>query len=462
MKPAAATSAPNASRAVTSTRLAAGGGEPAQPPGFVLAGPQARVARPEAAGPALDGRPFPGRGHGVLEVGRERDRLGVLLRSKRLGPLARDRGVELVGRVRELLDAVLDQPVGDRLQVEPEPLDRLEHRLGLLDPLGQRRRDAAVVAEGVDGLRRHGVDRVAPDQGLDVEHVGVGGVLRPRRRPQQPLRGGAGGEHRLPPRRRDHLEVSLVGDLGVGDRDLAPQRGERVGRRVAGLDPGVDGVVDLGVDAADEEAGDAGDQRDVAAAGVQSFQAREVGFRHGQIGVEPEQQRDVDVDPLADQLADGGRAGLGAGNLDHQIRPIDRAPEPPRLGDGPQAVHGQVRRDLEADEAVAAVQAVVDRAQLVGRLADVGDGQLVEQAARIGVAVLQHVLDRGVVVGAVADRFLEDGGVGGDALDAVLLDEAHEVAVREDAALDEIEPDSLASLAELKHRIGHRSASRSS
>ena len=82
-----------------------------------------------------------------------------------------DRAIELVGGLGELLDPVLDQLVGDALEVEAEPLGGGQHRLGLVDPLVSVRRT------GRGRGRRpwssaDGVDRLRADQRLDVEHVG--------------------------------------------------------------------------------------------------------------------------------------------------------------------------------------------------------------------------------------------------------------------------------------------------
>ena len=77
---------------------------------------------------------------------------------------------------------------------------------------------ASIVAVG------HGVDRVGADELVDVERVGVGGVLGRRRRPQRALHLGALRGQRLPAGAGERLEEELVGQLGLGDGGLAPQR----------------------------------------------------------------------------------------------------------------------------------------------------------------------------------------------------------------------------------------------
>ena len=115
----------------------------------------------------------------------------------------------------------------------------------------------AVVLEGAQGRLGHRVHGGRPDQVVDVEQVGVGRVLGRGRRPQRPLHAGALGPQRLPALAGEGAVEVLVGHLGLGHGRLAPQ-GEDGG--VAGLPTGqgLEAAVDLGVDPADEEGGDAG------------------------------------------------------------------------------------------------------------------------------------------------------------------------------------------------------------
>src|SRR5439155_23111083 len=103
------------------------------------------------------------------------------------------------------------------------------------------------------------------------------------------------------------------------------------------------------------------------------FLASEIGFCGRLVSAQVEEEGDVDVDPLTDQLPDGGHALGGAGNLDHQVRTAHGAPEAPPLGDRALRVARQVGGDLQADVAVAALRLVVDRAADVGGGADVVD-----------------------------------------------------------------------------------------
>ncbi len=240
----------------------------------------------------------------------------------------------------------------------------------------------------------------------------------------------------------------LVGELGVGDRDLALQRFEpRLFRGIGGSgDALVERLVDERVDAADEEARHTRDLVRVAAFPGEGFEPAHIGL--GDLGIDllREQEGDVDVDALADQGADGRQPGLGAGHLDHQILAPDLAPQPARLLDRLMRLQRQIGRDFEADEAVAPLGLVIDRAQRVGALLDVADRQLLEQGAGVEVAVLLRRRDQLVVIVAVADRLFEDRRVRGDPAQPVIGDQLGQLPGLQQFAADEIEPHRLADI----------------
>ncbi len=67
---------------------------------------------------------------------------------------------------------------------------------------------------------------------------------------------------------------------------------------------------------------------------------------------------------------------------------------------------------------------------------------------RAGMRVVE--LGQGFVIGgAVAHRLLEDRRVGGDAGQAVLVDQLLQAAFGEELAVDEVEPDGLAQCGEI-------------
>ncbi len=79
--------------------------------------------------------------------------------------------------------------VDDVVVVDPGGLEVVEHLARAVDVLVEHvRTDLAVVEHRLDGLARHRVHGVGPDELLDVDHVAVLGVLGRRRRPQAALR----------------------------------------------------------------------------------------------------------------------------------------------------------------------------------------------------------------------------------------------------------------------------------
>ena len=111
-----------------------------------------------------------------------------------------------------------------------------------------------------------------------------------------------------------------------------------------GLEPLAEQGVDRRVDAADEEAGHAGHVAQVAALGGAFLEPGDVGARHLLVSLLREQQRDVDVDPFADQWLDRRNAFGRRRHFDHDVRPVDLPPQPAGLGERP----GGVARQIEA------------------------------------------------------------------------------------------------------------------
>src|SRR5215218_2683457 len=151
---------------------------------------------------------------GIARTLRRRAREGLAL--------AGDLAQELRERVGELLDALALERQRDVVVIDAGVAQRVERGLRPVDVLldGQAA-DLAVVLEGLDRLLGHRVDRVAPDQLLDVQHVAVVGVLRRRRCPQAPLRRGALVGQRVPALAGERPQVGLIRELRVGHRRTA-------------------------------------------------------------------------------------------------------------------------------------------------------------------------------------------------------------------------------------------------
>ena len=332
--------------------------EPAQPFVLVGSGPHRFVVLPEPSD-FRRGSPLFGRALDRLaDIAAEAERLPVEPCAEHGGALVRDRAVELVGGIREQLDAVLDQFGRDRIERDAGPFELGEDVSRVLDIFLEAVARLAVIAEGVERRRRHGVDRVGADQLLDIEHVAIVLVLGAGRGPQQPLRFCAPGRKLVPARPGKQLLVFLIGELRVGDGDLALQRGQPL--LLAGIvgagDLLVELLVDRAVDAADEEARDARDMGGIAAGLDVFFQSREICLGDLDIDLLREQQRDVDADAFADQMLDRGKAFRCRRHLHHQVLAADVIPEPLGLGDGALGIHREIRRDLQADKAVVAVE----------------------------------------------------------------------------------------------------------
>src|SRR5262249_8290335 len=93
---------------------------------------------------------------------------------------------------------------------------------------------------------------------------------------------GAVGRKRVPAFAGEQPQITLIGELGIGDRDLAFERGEAslFVRIVGACDLFIKLLVDLGINAADKEARDARDPRNLSALGGQLFKC-------GLIGLDP-------------------------------------------------------------------------------------------------------------------------------------------------------------------------------
>jgi hypothetical protein len=349
---------------------------------------------------------------------------------------------ERVEGVDEGGEAVLLELLGHGLQVDADLCELTDEGAALVQALFQSRLDAAVVADGRVGRGRDGVDRLGADEVIDVKHVGVVGVLRPRRGPEAPLHLRA-----LRLQRREALAVEyllelLVGELRVGDGRPAAEAFEPLllfGRRGVPrlvFEVGVDGRVH----ARDEEAGDRGDAVDVLPLGRAPFEPPDEGFRHLLVVLDGEDHRDVDVDAAVGRLLDGRQSLLRRGDFNHHVLAPDALEQPRGLVYRPLRVVGELGADFEADVAVEPAGLVVDRLQGVGGVGDVFDDEVFVNLAH-ALARLDEPAQLLVVVGRAGDGLLEDGRVRGDAAQVVLLDLLPQVAGREHGAADVVVPD---------------------
>src|SRR3954467_14643115 len=338
---------------------------------------------------------------------------------------------QLVPGVDELLHALLLEHPEDVVEVDAGVGDRLHHGGGVVGGLLHRRAGLPVVRVGLHGLLRHRVHGAGGDELGDVHRVRVLRVLHARRRPQRPLRARSLGLQRPPPVGGEDLLVGLVGQPGV--RDARPALERRVG---AGL---VQPLVDLGVDAGHEERRDRRDALQRSALLQALLQPGQVGLHDRPVALEAEDEGDVDTDAAGDAGGDGRQAGLGRGDLDVQVRPVDQPPQVRGLGSGGVGVVCQARGDLEGHPAVTGGH-LRDRGEQVTGVADIGRR---DRAQRLLDA---HPADREgvqlVVVGLrPADRRGEDVRVRGDPDDRVLVHEGLQVAGADAVPREVVQPD---------------------
>ena len=102
-----------------------------------------------------------------------------------------------------------------------------------------------------------------------------------------------------------------------------------------------------------------------------------------------------------------GMPSRRAGDLDHDVGAVQRAEQGAGGIDGGLRFVGQLRRDLQGDEAVAAFRAVVDGAEDVGRHLDVLHHQRLVDVVHV-LALGDELADGGVVVDAGGDGLIED------------------------------------------------------
>ena len=137
-----------------------------------------------------------------------------------------------------------------------------------------------------------------------------------------------------------------------------------------------------------------------------------------------------------------GNPRLGRGDLDHQVRALDPAPELLGLRDRGVRVTGEVGRHLHRHEAVGAIGVAVHAGEQLARVAYVVDHERPVGVLGGDVAELAKLL---VVIGARAHCLLEDRRVRRDAADAVVLEQLAQAAARK-RAREVVVPGALAEL----------------
>ena len=253
------------------------------------------------------------------------------------------------------------------------------------------------------------------------------------------------GSQCRPPRPAENLLVTLVGQLRVGNRYLTHQVPKRslFGRVLRFFDSIRDLAVDQSIDAADEKARDASDLAHFAAGLRIRLKPGNICFGHALVDVLREQQSHVDVDPFTDELLDRRETFRSSRHLHHEIFAAHCFPKPPRFVDRLLRLVREIRGDFETHIPISPMSLIVDRAQHVGGILNIANRERFIYLLGIEIFLRAQFLERFGVIGASSDGLLENGGVGRDPTQAVLLDQAREFSRRDQVAADIVEPHRL-------------------
>ena len=234
----------------------------------------------------------------------------------------------------------------------------------------------------------------------------------------------------------DALQLRLAGGIGFFLELVTNQR------------------IDQRIDAADKEAGHAGNLADVSAAGPKSFDAVDIGCGDFFIDFLGEQQRHVDVDAFADELTKRRDALGRSGHLDHDVLAGHGFPQPSRFGERSVGVVRQIGRDFQAHVAVALLCALVHRAQQIGGVLNVSDGEQFVPAFGIKIGAAGERVEKILVFIRAGDGLFKDRGIGCHPAQAVFIDQALQFAALEQISADVVDPDGLAEGLKLLQRVG--------
>ena len=150
---------------------------------------------------------------------------------------------------------------------------------------------------------------------------------------------------------------------------------------------------------------------------------------------------------MGEDRGDGGQPGLGGGDLDHHVGPVDGLPQVDGVGDGGVGVEGQPRVHFDGHPAVASGGGGVDLGQHVAGGADIVGGQGADGLVGVDAGGGQAAQLGGVVVPG-GESGSEDGRVGGHTGDVVVGDQGGEVAGGEPLPGPVVKPDGDARVAE--------------
>src|SRR5260221_1826669 len=141
-------------------------------------------------------------------------------RSADRGALGIDAGHQIVPGLDKGRGTLILEPGGQRVDVDTRLGEAGQNRLAVASVRCEYLADLAVVAEGLEGTLRHGVDGEGRGESLHIKGVRGFSVLCAVAGPEKALGAGARIGGALEARRGEQLPIRLVGALG--DRDAEP------------------------------------------------------------------------------------------------------------------------------------------------------------------------------------------------------------------------------------------------
>ncbi len=200
--------------------------------------------------------------------------------------------------------------------------------------------------------------------------------------------------------------------------------------------------IDQHVDPTQEETRDGSYPVEGLAARRQGFQPGEIRVRHLPVTRQPEQERNIDIDPFSRQVLDGRHALAGCRDLNHHIRAIDRTPQVTGFGNRAGCIMCQFGRNLQAHKSIPAIQPVKCGPEEVRGALDIFHGERFVYFFNT-FALHGQGADVTIVIVTPRDGFLKDGRIRGQPAGPILVDQLLDFPIGKRMAPEKIEPDTL-------------------
>ena len=181
---------------------------------------------------------------------------------------------------------------------------------------------------------------------------------------------------------------------------------------------------------------------------LQSFK---VGLCDRSVLLHREDESHVHVNPLGQHPADGPVSGLGGGDFDHHVGPVQKTEKPQRLADGPLRIVGQTGIHLEAHVTGQPVALLVIGPEGICDPAYILDHEVFVNLVR-RQSLPGHLGQIPVVIGAACNGFLENRGIRSDTPDALPY-HILKLSGIDEGPPDIVEPDLLALPGKLSQTV---------